>query len=196
MNSRNFWLSREVLLSAAFGILIGAPFLVFGSTKVIFVDKDNKNSEAGSFNHPYHTISEALKHAKGGTEVRIKNGTYKENITIPKDVKVVSDSEKSEKVIIKADNDDKPVVTMKDDTKLSHVTVKDGLHGIRVEEDSDAHIFDVISKDNKRDGIHIDKAPVKKKFRVLIDNSQLRDNGTAGIFSQKHFVVIVDTGVA
>lgn len=195
MSSRNFWLSREVFLGAVFLFLIAAPMIVFGSHNVIFVDKDATGSENGTFDRPYHTISKALKNAENGDEVRIKNGEYKENITIPKDVKLVGDSEKRSKVTIKADNDDKPVVIMKDDTKLSFVTIKDGRHGVRIEEDAKAHIFNVVIRNNERDGIHIESAPRDKKHRVLIDESEIKDNGKAGIFSEKRFIVLIDSDI-
>ncbi|MDP2838012.1 MAG: right-handed parallel beta-helix repeat-containing protein [Candidatus Moranbacteria bacterium] len=195
MKTSNFWLSKEVMLAAAFTVLITVPFVVFGGNKVIYVDKDNSGTEDGSNSHPYRTISRALKHADGGTEVRIKSGTYKENITIPKDVKVLSNSEDADKVTIKGDNGDLPVVIMKDDAKLSYVTIKNGFHGVRINEDANAHLFKVEIKNNKRDGIHIDKAPTKKKFRVMLDKVKISNNGRAGIFSEKRFIVIVNSDI-
>lgn len=195
MKGLKFWLSREVLVGVVFVALLMVPVFVFGGSKTIFVDKDANGSEDGSFSHPYRTISRALKHAKSGDEVRIKNGTYKENITIPKDIKVVGDSKKRDKVIIKADNDDKPTVEMKDDAELSYVTVKDGRHGIRVREDAEAHIFNVVVKDNRRDGIHVDSAPRDKKHRLFIDEVVVKDNGKAGIYSEKRFILIVNSEI-
>ncbi len=196
MLGRNFWLSREVFLSIAFGLLLAVPVFVFGGSKVIYVDKDASGSEDGTASNPYHTISKALKNADDGTEVRIKGGTYKENITIPKHVDVVSDSENRDKVTIKSDNDDKPTVTMKHDTALSHITVKGGRHGVRILEDSKAHIFDVEIKDSDRDGIHIDAAPRDKKYRVLIDKAKISDNARAGIFAEKRFIVLINSDIA
>lgn len=195
MNTRSFFASREALLGAVFVVLFVAPIIALGGNKTIFVDKDNKGSEDGSHSHPYRTIDKALDKAKKGTEVRVMNGTYKENITIPKDVKLVSDSEKRDKVIIKADHSDEPVVTMKDDSKLSHVTVKDGNHGIRVMEDAKVHVFNVVIKDNKRDGIRMGSAPTDKKHRALIDQVLIKDNGRAGIFSHKRFTVLIDSTI-
>ena len=195
MQIRNFWLSREVLVGVALVVLVAVPVLVFGGHEVVFVDHNNEGAEDGTSDHPYQTISHALDHAKGGTEVRIKNGTYKENITIPADVKVLSDREDVDKVIIKADNDDKPVVIMKDGTELSYVTVRNGLHGVRIKEGAEAHLYNVKVKNNKRDGIHIDSASTKKKYRVLIDHSAIRDNGRAGIYSEKRFIVLINSDV-
>lgn len=195
MQCRNFWFSKEVFIGLAFGLLLAVPVFVFGDSKVIYVDKDADGSEEGTSEHPYHTISEALKNAEEGTEVRVKGGTYKENITIPKDVKVVSDSEKRDKVTIKADNDKLPTVIMKHDSKLSHITIKGGRHGVRIAENAKAHIFDAVIKESRRDGIHIDSAPRDKKHRVLIDETVIKDNGRAGIFAEKRFIVLLDSDI-
>ncbi|MDP3957332.1 MAG: right-handed parallel beta-helix repeat-containing protein [bacterium] len=195
MQSRNFWLSREVILGLAFGILLVVPVFVFGGSQTIYVDKDASGSENGTVARPYHSISKALKNADGGTEVRVKNGTYKENITIPKGVDVVGDSKKRDKVVIESDNDDKPTVTMKHDTALSHVTVKGGRHGVRILEDAKAHIFDAVIKKSQRDGIHIDSAPRDKKHRVLIDKTKISDNDRAGIFAEKRFIVLINSDI-
>ena len=101
MQSRNFWLSREVILGLAFGLLLAVPVFVFGGSQTIYVDKNASGSENGTAANPYHTLSKALKNADGGTEVSIKNGTYKENITIPKGVDVVGDSRNAIKVLLK-----------------------------------------------------------------------------------------------
>lgn len=192
---RKFWLSKEVFFGLMVAFLFVAPLFVFGGSKVVYVDKDAKGEEEGTHSKPYHSISKALKNAKGGTEVRIKNGTYEENITIPKDVKVFGDSEKRDKVIIESDDDDEATVTMKDDTEISHVTIKGGHYGVRIVEDAKAHIFDAVIKKSNRDGIHIKSAPRDKKHRVLIDDVEIKDNDRAGIFSEKRFIVLINSDI-
>lgn len=195
MQMRAFWLSKEVFIGLFVTVLLVVPVFVFGGSQVLYVDQDAKGSEEGTASHPYHSISKALKHAKGGTEVRVKNGTYKENITIPKGVDVFGDSKKRDKVIIKSDNKNKPTVTMKHDTALSHVTVQDGRHGVRILEDAKAHIFDVVVKKSDRDGIHIDSAPRDKKHRVLIDKVAIKNNDRTGIFSEKRDIVLINSDI-
>lgn len=195
MQVRKFWLSREVFIGLAFGLLLAAPVFVFGGSKTVYVDKDASGSEDGTVAHPYSTISKALKNADKGTEVRVKNGTYKENITIPKGVDVLGDSGKRDKVTIESDNDALPTVTMKHDTALSHITIKGGRHGVRILEDAKAHIFDTEIKKSDRDGIHIDSAPRDKKHRVLIDKAKISDNDRAGIFSEKRFIVLINSDI-
>lgn len=129
--------------------------------------------ENGSRAHPYNTISEGLKHAKEGDELEVEKGTYKENITIPKEVWVYGAGGDREDIVIEAKNDDKPAVEMKHGSELSDVTVKGGRHGIRVLEDGKAHIYDVHITKSNRDGIHIDSADVSKKKRVLINKVEV-----------------------
>jgi len=176
-------------------ILVVAPIFAFGKSGVVYVNEDAKGKEDGTAANPYKTISKALKKAKKGDEVRVRNGTYTENITIPSGVEVVSVSGNREKVIIKADKNDQPAVTMKDGTRLTRVTVKGGRHGVRVEGDAKATIYNVIIKDSKRDGIHADKARLEKSKQLVIDKVQIHDNGLSGIYSEKRRISITKTDV-
>ncbi|HLC95402.1 MAG TPA: right-handed parallel beta-helix repeat-containing protein [Patescibacteria group bacterium] len=195
MNNRNFWLSKEVFLTLCLGLFLAVPVFVFGGSETIFVDKDADGTESGTEAHPYRTISKALRHADKGTKVQIKGGTYKENITIPKGVDILGKSNNRDKVVIESDNDNQPTVTMKHDTALSHITIKGGRHGVRIVEDARAHIFNVVIKKSERDGIHIDAAPRDKKYRVFIDKTRITNNDRAGIFSEKRFIVIVNSDI-
>ncbi len=195
MKSRNFWLSKEVFLGLALMVVLVVPVYVFGGSKVIFVDKNAKGSEKGTYSQPYHTIERALKHAKEGTEVRVKKGTYEENITLPEDVKLVSDKEERDAVTIKGDSDKRAVVTMKDGSKLSHVTVKDGKDGILVKENAKAHIFNVLVKDNDRDGIHIESGKTDKRHRAFMEDVKAANNGKAGIYAEKRLIVLIDSDI-
>ena len=170
------------------------PIFAWGGSETIFVDKDAKGSESGSFSRPYRTITQALKHADSGTEVRVKSGVYKENIQIPKGVKLVSDSEDRSRVVIEG-NDNNPTVLMKHQSTLSHVTIKDGRNGIRVNDDAKAHIFDVVVKDAKRDGIFIESAPREKSRRAYMEKVEVKNNGKAGVYAKKRLVVMVNSKV-
>jgi len=193
MLNRSFWLSKEVFVGFFLVCIIALPVFVFGGSQVIFVDKDAQGTEEGTSENPYHSISRALDHAKSGAEVRVKNGEYKENITLPKNVKLVGDSNKRDKVVIKAKNEDRPTVTMKDQSELSYVTVKEGRHGIRIVEDAKAHLYNVVVKNSNRDGIHIDSAKTDKRHRVFLDTVEVTKNDRAGIFSEKRFIVLINS---
>lgn len=195
MRFSNFWRNREVILGIVGAAIIVAPFVVFGSGKTIYVDKSSSGSEDGSKSHPYHSISDALDHAKGGDEVAVAKGTYKENITIPKEVWLRGAKSNSGDVTIVSKNNDKPTVEMKHGSELSYMTIEDGRHGIRILEDSKAHIYKVHIKDSRRDGIHIDSADVNKKKRVLIDSVEIEKSDRTGIYSEKRLITVINSDI-
>lgn len=189
-NKRFF--GASVLTLGLFGLMLG-PVFAWGKADSIFVDKDNKGSEDGSRNHPYRSIDKALKKAGKGDTVFVGKGRYKTNITIPKDVRLVGGKSKSD-VVIEGD-DDKPTVTMKEDSEIQKVTIKGGRHGIRVEDGADARVVEVVIKDSVRDGIHIDRGTTDKKDEVFIEKTEIKDNRLAGIFSEKRSVIVMDSEI-
>lgn len=195
MFTRNFWLSKEVILSFFFTVLIVVPMVVFGGSKQIYVDKDAKGSEEGTENRPYHSISKALKHAKEGTDVRIAKGTYKENITLPKGVKLFGKKKDIGDVVIKADNEEQPAISMKHQTEINFVTVSGGRHSVRVLEDAKVKLYKVKIKNSDRDGIHIDSAPRDKKHRALLDSVEIFGSKRAGIFAEKRDIVVINSNI-
>lgn len=194
MNEKPAFRWRQTLLATALLTLILGPAVVFGGAKSIYVDKDNKGTQDGSFDHPYRTISKALKRAKGSTVVYVARGTYKENITLPKDVKLIG-GKNTDDVVIKADNPDQPTIVMKDDTEINKITVVGGRHGIRVLEHAEAKIIRSVVKGSRRDGIHIDRGTRDKKEQVIIEKSAIKNNRMAGIFSEKRKLIVTDTDI-
>lgn len=185
---------KNSLLAVVFFALILGPVVVLGGSKTLYVDEDNKGSQDGSYEHPYRTISKALKHVKGSTVVYVAKGTYKENITLPKDVKLIG-GKNTDDVVIKADNPDQPVIVMKDDTEVNKITVVGGRHGIRVLEHAEAKIIRSVVKGSTRDGIHIDKGSRDKKEQVIIEKSTIKNNRLAGIFSEKRNLIVTHTDI-
>lgn len=195
MQFSNFSANKGILLGATLVVLVVAPFVVFGGSHVIHVDKKASGMEDGSKSHPYNTIAEGLKHADDGDELRVEKGTYEENITLPKGVWLYGAGGDRDDIVIKADNDDEPTVKMKHGSELSDVTVKGGRHGVRVLEDSKAHIYNVHITKSNRDGIHIDSAEVAKKRRVLLDKVEVDKSDRAGIYSEKRSLVIIQSNI-
>jgi hypothetical protein len=195
MQMSSFTAQKKAFLGVALLAFIALPVLSFGKSGVVYVDKDAKGTQDGSKNHPYKSISKALDKAKKGSEVRIESGTYEENITIPSGIKVTSDSDNRDKVTIKAKSNDKPTVTMKQGSKISAVTIRDGRHGIRVEGDAKATIYNITIKNSKRDGIHADAAKVDESKRLLINRVYITKSAMAGIYSEKRLVTILDSDI-
>ena len=170
------------------------PFLTLAKKEQdIYVNASASGKQDGSKSHPYKTISKALEHADKDTEVHISSGTYKENIKIPKGVEVYGTDR--DKVTIDADDDDDPVVEMKDGTKINEVTVKGGYYGIKVGEDDEASIIECIVKNNEKNGIKIEKGTRDKDDPVTISETIVKDNGRVGIYSEKRRVVITNSQI-
>lgn len=185
----------EIVGSVILLMIFVVPFLTFaGSRKNIYVDGSKTGTENGSESKPYHTISEALVHADDNTDVHVAKGTYKDNIEIPKGVKIFGSD--ADEVIIQAKDDDKVVVSMKNDTEINKITVEKGKNGVWVKEDAKVSIIDCIIKNNDSDGIKIGKGKVENKKKVSITDSQIIDNGKDGIYSQKRRLVLINNEVS
>lgn len=192
MQVSNLKAQQKAFLVLALVLMVASPILSFGKSDVIYVNDGADGKQDGSKKHPYKSIKKALSKADKGDKVRVMKGEYDESITIPNNVEVTSDSNDRGKVTIKGDKD-KPTVTMKQGSKISAVTIRGGLHGIRVNEDDKAHIHNVTIKNAKRDGIHIDKARIEDSKRTLIDDVYVSRSGMAGVYSDGRKVVIVDS---
>lgn len=195
MRFANLRLNQGVFFGAVLAVLVVAPFIVFGGGKTLYVDKNHTGTEDGSRENPYNTIAEALKHADNGDEVVVAKGTYKENITLPKEVWLHGERTNRSDVTLESKNDDKPTVEMKHGSKLSYLTVDGGRHGVRILEDSKAHIYNIRIKNSERDGIHIDAADVTKKKRVLIDKVEIKESDRAGIYAEKRLITVINSDI-
>ncbi len=171
-----------------------APFLIFASSRNdIYVDGSKSGVEDGSVSRPYHTISEALVHANDRSDVHVAKGTYEDNIEIPSGVKIFGTS--ADEVVIQAKSHRKVVVSMKSNTEINKVTIKDGHEGIWIKKNAKASIIDCVIKNNEKDGIKIESGSTKKNSAINITDSIIKDNGRSGIFSQKHRLVIMNNEI-
>ena len=175
--------TREIAGSILLLAICILPFFAFAKDKKIYVDKSYSGTEDGTKNHPYQSISKALKNTSKATTVEVAKGTYRENIEVPSGV-TIAGSERDE-VIIEADDRDEPVVKMKHKTQLDEVTVKNGKIGILINDGDQASVSECIIKDNDKEGIKIESASVKSKYEARITDNLIENNGKNGIFSQK-----------
>lgn len=181
-----------VLLVIAFIV----PAISFASkTKEIFVDDSASGSENGSYDHPYKTISKAIKEADEKTKIIVKRGTYTENIVVPKNVKIAG--KEGKKVIIKAQDKSKPTVTMENKTEISNVTVEGGKPGILVKDSGNGEvtIVDCLIRDARGDGIKIAKSDNSSDRKVNIINNKIYENDKSGIYSEKRKLVIMENEI-
>ena len=194
MSIKSLLKGKYVALTAIMAVSVIVPFVAFGSSHTIVVDRGASGMEDGSNSHPYQSIGDALDHAKDGDEVYIHDGTYNENITVPKGVTVKGNSKNHSKVVIDG-NDGKPTVTMKNGSELSFVTVKNGRNGIRVLSDAKAKLYDLVVTGANRDGIFAESAPRDKDRRLYAEKIEVKKSGKAGIYSEKRYVVLVNSDI-
>ncbi|MEI6650517.1 MAG: right-handed parallel beta-helix repeat-containing protein [Candidatus Moraniibacteriota bacterium] len=194
MSIKTLLKGKYVAVAAILAVSVIVPFVAFGSTHTIVVDSGASGTQDGSSLHPYRSIGDALDHASDGDEVYIHDGTYEENITIPKGVTVKGNSKNRGKVVIDG-NENKPTVTMKNGSELSFVTVKNGRNGIRVLSDAKAKLYDLLVTGAQRDGIFAESAPRDKDRRLYAEKIEVKKNGKAGIYSEKRYVVLVNSDI-
>ncbi len=195
MQISNLGRQKSLVLGVTLSVLIVAPFVAFGGGHTLYVDKSHTGSENGSKDRPYNTIGEALEHAKEGDKVIVAKGTYKENVSLPKEVALRGAKKNRSDVTIESKNDDKPTVEMKHGGELSFLTIRGGRHGVRILKDSKAHLYDLRITGSDRDGIYIDSASVSSKKRVLIDKVEIEKSDRSGIYSEKRLITVINSDI-
>ena len=186
---------RLVIGGLALIFLMSLPMLTFSRHhRDIYVDAKAGNNQDGSSSHPYETIKQALKKANHKDEIHVAKGTYKENITLKKGIKLWG--EDSDDTIIKAKKTGQSTVTMEGDSKIDGFTIEKGKRGILVKKSAEVSIIDCNIKYNRKDGIFIQGGDTKKSHQVVISDSKIRNNGQAGIYSEGlRRVVITDNEI-
>lgn len=185
----------EAGISIVLVAVVALPFFGFArSGDKIYVNKDASGTQDGSSKHPYKTIWQALDKADKGDEVIVSKGTYKERITLPKGVKL-SGSGKGKTVLRSSERHDDPVVNMKDGSKIWGVTIENGETGIYVRQDAKVEIIEVEVRENRHEGILIEKAERTDKGKASIVNSEIKKNGWSGIYAKSRKVVITESEI-
>jgi nitrous oxidase accessory protein NosD len=161
----------------------------------LFVDASNTGTEDGSEANPYNTISEALNQAVVDNKISVKEGTYIEDIVIPREVDVYGEKEKG--VIINGGTSG-TTVTMNHKTKLKNVTVDGGEMGIKVLEEAGVDIDNVTVKNAGKYGILLEgnhkTRDYDERYERLIEDCKIEDNNK-GIYIRRSNAVIIDSEV-
>ncbi len=191
--SRKAQLGGIILLSLVFMLPV---ISMAGGTKEIFVKSGASGKEDGSYEHPYNTISKAIKKADGKTKIIVRSGVYRENITVPRDVKISGSDRK--KVIIQGTDKNEPTVTMENKTELSDITVAEGKNGILIKDSNkkgEITVTNCLVRDARGDGIKISNGDKSSDRKVNIIDSKIYSNGKSGIFSERRRIVIMDSEI-
>ncbi|HAT73460.1 MAG: AAA family ATPase [Candidatus Moranbacteria bacterium GW2011_GWF2_36_839] len=160
--------------------IITLPMFASSSRKsYLYVDHKAGDNRDGSASHPYKSISEAIDHAKDKAEIHVAKGEYKENISLKNGIKIFG--EDREKTIIKAKKEKQATISMKNNSTIDGVTIRNGKNGIWVEKDAEASIINCIVKDNGT-GIAIEGGNTKKSNQVSISKTKIKDNNWSGIY--------------
>lgn len=181
-----------ILLLAIFVL----PIISLASgTKEIFVDDGASGTQDGSFNHPYKTISKAIKEAKGKTKIIVAKGVYVENITVSDNIKISGKDKK--KVILKAESKSSPAVTLENKTELTDLTIEGGKNGILIKAKGKGEITvsDCLIRDAKGDGIKVEDGDKSSDRKVNIINNKIYENNKSGIYSERRRLVIIDNEI-
>jgi hypothetical protein len=185
-------LKRVFLAFLALAVIM--PFLTFaGSSKKLYVDYRASGTQNGSSSHPYKTITQALKKADKNTKVFVSDGTYRENLVVPKSVEILGEGR--DKTFIKAKSDDDSAVYLNGGAQLYKLTIKDGKNGVKVADGGRVKIIKCRIEDNDRDGVIIYSGKLNDSNKVTISETDIRDNGRNGIFSEKRNLVIYESDI-
>ena len=175
-------------------LIIIVPFLTFaGHSKKKYVDMRAGNTQDGSSAHPYKTISQALKNADKNTEIYVAKGTYKENLIVPKGVEIYGANR--DDTIIEAKSNDDSAVYLNGGAKLNKLTIKKGKNGIKVSDGGRIKIIKCRIEDNKNDGVIIYAGDLKDSNKVTINETEIKDNGRNGIYSEKRNLAIYESDI-
>jgi parallel beta-helix repeat protein len=122
----------------------------------------------------YPSIQKALNAANEKDTVFVRNGTYKENITLPDNIVLTGES--PDKTILKGNRHD-ALVRVSNYSLVSNFTIKQGGIGV-LSENTNATIVNNIIKENSRTGIQcLVSLP-------LIQNNLICDNEWSGVYCE------------
>jgi len=185
---------RKVLLTLV-AIAVALPFLAMaGDRHKIYVDHNASGKQDGSSKHPYKKLSTAVSKADSHTRIYLKDGVYNENITLPAGAELYG-SDEDGAAIIDAKDEDEPVITLKGGARIVRITVRDGKNGIRTNGDGKVNIIKCNIRSNHQDGIYIEEGNTKEGNQVNITNSNIENNGSNGIFSEKRKITVQDSRI-
>jgi hypothetical protein len=175
-------------------LAVMVPFLTLaGNSKKIYVDAKAGSTQDGSSDHPYKTITQALKKAKKNTKIYVGKGTYRENLVVPKSVEIFGNDR--EDTIISAKSDDDSAVYLNGGAKLYKLTIKNGKNGVKVADGGRVKIIKCTIEKNDRDGVIIYAGKLDQNNQVTISETNIEDNGRNGIYSEKRNLVVYKSNI-
>ena len=166
---------------AVFAAFAAVPFFGLASHhEQLYVNAKASGMEDGSREHPYAKIGSAIDKADSNAEIHVSKGEYDENITLKKGIKLFGDD--ASNTTIKAKKDKWATVYMKDNSEIDDFSIKGGNNGIYIENHAKVNIISCSVRYNDGDGISVKGDGTTKSNQVYIGDTEVRDNGRAGIY--------------
>lgn len=173
--------------------IIAAIFVItvprLSAKGTVFVDDDASGTMDGSEDHPFDKIQDAIDRASDkNRNVFVYNGHYKENLELWSNIQLTG--EDRGEVVIEGKNDDKPVVTMFDDSEIHNLVLREGRNGARVKRGARATIANCDIINNEKDGIKARESKTRNDEKLEVYGSYIAENGRNGIFTERKKVFI------
>jgi Ca2+-binding RTX toxin-like protein len=162
------------------------PFENAVPTTTIWVSPTGSDSNAGGETSPFKTIQAAVKAAKPGTAIMVKEGTYKENVdlngrsgTEDKPVWIVSADGKGAAIVVSA-NPDKPVFAGYGESNLiiKGFEIVGGTEGVKVTQSGSTltkFTVNIVIEDNIVHGQSIDGIKTAQSINTAIVGNTVYD---------------------
>ena len=162
------------------------PFESAVPTTTIWVSPTGSDSNAGGETSPFKTIQAAVKAAKPGTAIMVKEGTYKENVdlngrsgTEDKPVWIVSADGKGAATVVSA-NPDKPVFAAFGESNLiiKGFEIVGGTEGVKVTQSGSTltkFTVNIVIEDNIVHGQSIDGIKTAQSINTAIVGNTVYD---------------------
>lgn len=131
-------LARNLLLFLLF------PLVLLGGCRDIYVDSSNDTPPFdGSAANPYQRISDATAHARAGHDdnIRVKTGTYTENIELPRGIDIYpwNDDEPAPRIVGSAGS---PVIEAGGHNMIRNLIIEGGSQGIKINPSPTLNVLD------------------------------------------------------
>lgn len=158
-------------------------------------DSSSSQTEDGSQENPFKTISAAITFAEGTSDKRsifIFNGTYNENFEINKALSLTGESKDG--TIINGHGKDK-TINIKETSSISSLTVSEGYTGIFVSAGAGATITDCRITESEKMGIEIEKSSTSNSEKVTVRDCDISNGDGKGFYINKRRVLIENNNV-
>ena len=169
------------------------------ATYDLYVDKNSgESAEDGSQQYPFKTIGSALDYIIGNNlknkKVFIKNGEYKESVTLVNNTSLYGESRKG--VVINAKDEKYGIRFSSTKSKIKKITVKGGRTNLKVSKKSKVTVSKCSISKARSNGIKINHSKSADRYKFVLRDSSVKKSGKRGLYIFKRKIEIVDSKIA